>query len=64
MLAPLGAPVRPVPPFGLRLSSSFSGLLPDDVRKSEAVRELAGYGCVTQMHLLPLVRRVSKMRTT
>src|SRR5262249_58426855 len=23
--------------------------IPDDVRKSEAVRELAGYGCVTQM---------------
>src|SRR6516162_622541 len=27
----------------------------DDVRKSEAVRELAGYGSVTQMHLVPLM---------
>jgi NTE family protein len=25
------------------------------VRKREAVRELAGYGCVTQMHLVPLM---------
>jgi NTE family protein len=31
------------------------GLLPNDVRKREAVRELAGYGCVTQMHLVPLI---------
>jgi len=31
------------------------GLLPNDVRKREAVRELAGYGCVTQMHLVPLM---------
>jgi NTE family protein len=29
--------------------------LPDDVRKSEAVRELAGYGCVTQMHVVRLL---------
>ena len=35
--------------------SQLVGLLPDDVRNSEAVRELAGYGCVTQMHLLPLM---------
>jgi NTE family protein len=35
--------------------SQLVGLLPDDVRKSKAVRELAGYGCVTQMHLLPLM---------
>jgi NTE family protein len=35
--------------------SQLVGHLPDDLRKSEAVRELAGYGCVTQMHLLPLM---------
>jgi NTE family protein len=29
--------------------------LPDDVRKSETVRELAGYGCVTQMHVVRLL---------
>jgi NTE family protein len=29
--------------------------LPDDMRKSEAVRELAGYGCVTQMHVVRLL---------
>jgi NTE family protein len=29
--------------------------LPDDVRNSEAVRELAGYGCVTQMHVIRLL---------
>ena len=29
--------------------------IPDDVRKSEAVRELAGYGCVTQMHVVRLL---------
>jgi NTE family protein len=29
--------------------------LPDDVRKSEAVRELASYGCVTQMHVVRLL---------
>jgi len=29
--------------------------LPDDVRKSEAVRELASYGCVTQMHVIRLL---------
>ena len=29
--------------------------LPDDVRESEAVRELAGYGCVTQMHVVRLL---------
>src|SRR5262249_2917980 len=36
-------------------TSSVNCLLPDDVRKREAVRELAGYGCVTQMHLVPLM---------
>jgi NTE family protein len=35
--------------------SQLVRLFPDDVRKSEAVRELAGYGCVTQMHLVPLL---------
>ena len=29
--------------------------IPDDVRKSDAVRELAGYGCVTQMHVMRLL---------
>jgi NTE family protein len=29
--------------------------LPDDVRKTEAVQELAGYGCVTQMHVVRLL---------
>jgi NTE family protein len=29
--------------------------LPDDLRKSEAVQELAGYGCVTQMHVVRLL---------
>jgi NTE family protein len=29
--------------------------VPDEVRKSEAVRELAGYGCVTQMHVVRLL---------
>jgi len=29
--------------------------LPDDVREREAVRELAGYGCVTQMHVVRLL---------
>jgi NTE family protein len=29
--------------------------IPDDVRKSETVRELAGYGCVTQMHVVRLL---------
>jgi NTE family protein len=29
--------------------------LPDDVRNSEAVRELGGYGCVTQMHVVRLL---------
>ena len=35
--------------------SQLVRLFPDDVRKSEAVRELAGYGCVTRMHLVPLL---------
>ena len=35
--------------------SQLVRLVPDDVRKSEAVRELAGYGCVTRMHLVPLL---------
>ena len=29
--------------------------LPEDARKSEAVRELAGYGCTTQMHVVRLL---------
>jgi NTE family protein len=29
--------------------------LPDETRKSETVRELAGYGCVTQMHVVRLL---------
>ena len=29
--------------------------LPADLRESEAVRELAGYGCVTQMHVVRLL---------
>jgi NTE family protein len=29
--------------------------IPDDVRKSDEVRELAGYGCVTQMHVVRLL---------
>jgi NTE family protein len=29
--------------------------IPEDVRKSEAVRVLAGYGCVTQMHVMRLL---------
>jgi NTE family protein len=29
--------------------------LPDDVRKNEAVRDLASYGCVTQMHVVRLL---------
>jgi NTE family protein len=29
--------------------------LPEDARKSEAVRELAGYGCATQMHVVRLL---------
>jgi NTE family protein len=29
--------------------------IPDDVREREAVRELAGYGCVTQMHVVRLL---------
>jgi NTE family protein len=29
--------------------------VPDGLRKSEAVRELAGYGCVTQMHVVRLL---------
>src|SRR6516164_2967296 len=35
--------------------SQLVRLLPDDARKSEAVRELAGYGCVTQMHVVRLL---------
>jgi NTE family protein len=29
--------------------------LPDDVRNTDAVQELAGYGCVTQMHVVRLL---------
>jgi NTE family protein len=35
--------------------SQLARYLPDDVRKSEAVRELASYGCVTQMHVVRLL---------
>ena len=35
--------------------SQLARLFPDDVRDSETVRELASYGCVTQMHLVPLL---------
>jgi len=35
--------------------SQLARYLPDDVRKTEAVRELAGYGCVTQMHVVRLL---------
>jgi NTE family protein len=35
--------------------SQLARYIPDDVRKSEAVRELAGYGCVTQMHVVRLL---------
>ena len=35
--------------------SQLTRYLPDDVRKTEAVRELAGYGCVTQMHVVRLL---------
>jgi NTE family protein len=35
--------------------SQLVRLFPEDVRKSQAVRELARYGCVTQMHLVPLL---------
>jgi NTE family protein len=35
--------------------SELAGYLPDDVRKRDAVRELAGYGCVTQMHVVRLL---------
>jgi NTE family protein len=35
--------------------SELARYLPDDVRKSDAVRELAGYGCVTQMHVVRLL---------
>ena len=35
--------------------SQLARYLPDDVRKTEAVRELAGYGCVTQMHVIRLL---------
>jgi NTE family protein len=35
--------------------SQLVRLVPEDIRKSEAVRELAGYGCVTQMHVVRLL---------
>src|SRR5438105_13759499 len=31
------------------------GMLPDATRNSEAVRELAGYGCLTRMHVVRLL---------
>lgn len=33
----------------------LSLLLPDDVRRSEAVRQLTGYGCLTRMHVVRLL---------
>jgi NTE family protein len=35
--------------------SQLVGYVPDDLRKSETVRELAGYGCMTQMHVVRLL---------
>ncbi len=35
--------------------SQLVSYLPDDVRNNDAVRELAGYGCVTQMHVVRLL---------
>src|SRR3977135_971329 len=29
--------------------------MPDDLRATEAVQDLAGYGCTTQMHVVPLL---------
>ncbi len=31
------------------------GYIPDEIRNSEAVRELAGYGCLTRMHVVRLL---------
>jgi NTE family protein len=33
----------------------LSSLIPDDVRRSEAVRALAAYGCLTRMHVVRLL---------
>ncbi len=33
----------------------LAGLLPDDVRRSEAVRALTAYGCLTRMHVVRLL---------
>jgi NTE family protein len=33
----------------------LSLLLPDDVRRSESVREMVGYGCLTRMHVVRLL---------
>lgn len=35
--------------------NQLASKLPDDVRKSEEVRELASYGCFTQMHVVRLL---------
>ena len=35
--------------------SQLVGYIPDDARQSEVVRELAGHGCVTQMHVVRLL---------
>src|SRR6516225_2945439 len=35
--------------------SELVKLMPDDVRTSEAARELASYGCVTRMHVMQLL---------
>jgi NTE family protein len=38
-----------------RIIRELAAQLPDDVRNSARVRELAGYGCVTQMHVVRLL---------
>ena len=39
----------------------LDGCIPDEVRNGEAVRELAGYGCLTRMHVVRLLApRVDK----
>ena len=38
-----------------RIVSELAASLPDDLRNSPRIRELAGYGCVTQMHVVRLL---------
>jgi NTE family protein len=35
--------------------NKLAGLLPEDIRKAQEVKELAGYGCLTQMHVVRLL---------